>query len=77
MTVGLTATYSLCNPSFRYLSSANPRRVLTKPSQGVANYNYDNINADLILYVNDVLGLQQKPKCDMPSLATQTKIYPI
>jgi len=62
LTVGILQTYRSCNPSFRYLSSANPRRVITKPSQGISNNNYDNINSDLIFYVNDVLGLQQKHK---------------
>ena len=62
LTIGILQTYRSCNPSFRYLSSANPRRVITKPSQGISNNNYDNINSDLIFYVNDVLGLQQKHK---------------
>eukprot|EP01087_Luapelamoeba_hula_P010710 TRINITY_DN2843_c0_g1_i1.p1 TRINITY_DN2843_c0_g1~~TRINITY_DN2843_c0_g1_i1.p1 ORF type:complete len:1205 (+),score=187.13 TRINITY_DN2843_c0_g1_i1:310-3924(+) len=62
LTSTILLTYTCCNPSFRYVSSANPRRVLTKPSQGVSNHNYDNVHSDLILYVNDVLGLQQKTK---------------
>jgi len=49
------------------MSSLNPRRVLTKPSQGVHNQNYDNSNFDLILYVNDILGLQTKNRYPPPT----------
>lgn len=41
---------------FKYSSSLNPRRVLTKPSDGISNDGVDNSNADYILYVNDILG---------------------
>ena len=41
---------------FKYESSKNPRRVLTKPSKGVKNDGYDNEDSDYILYVNDILG---------------------
>ncbi|KAI7151654.1 hypothetical protein KC352_g28306, partial [Hortaea werneckii] len=34
LTTHLPATYRICNPSFQYESSRNPRRVLTKPSKG-------------------------------------------
>lgn len=56
MTTHLPATYRICNPGFKYESSRNPRRVLTKPSKGVKNDGYDNEDSDYILYVNDILG---------------------
>ena len=59
MTSDLTQTYSLCNPQFRYETSDNPRRVLTKPSKPVHNDGADNEDYDYILYVNDVLGGEQ------------------
>ncbi|OZJ02858.1 hypothetical protein BZG36_03219 [Bifiguratus adelaidae] len=62
LTVYLSTTYSICNPSFKYNSSNNPRRVLTKPSKGTKNDGYDNEDSDYILYVNDVLGEEQGQK---------------
>lgn len=59
MTVHLPATYRICNPSFKYETSRNPRRVLTKPSKGVKNDGYDNEDSDYILYVNDILGSEE------------------
>ncbi|KAK1750654.1 kinase-like domain-containing protein [Echria macrotheca] len=59
LTVQLPATYRICNPSFKYESSRNPRRVLTKPSKGVKNDGYDNEDSDYILYVNDILGSEE------------------
>jgi dual specificity protein kinase YAK1 len=56
MTSALPQTYSLSNPQFRYETSENPRRVLTKPSRPVHNGGADNEDWDYILYVNDVLG---------------------
>ncbi|AAW45566.2 yeast yak1, putative [Cryptococcus deneoformans JEC21] len=56
LTSSLPETYTLCNPSFRYVTSDNPRRVLTKPSKPVHNDGADNEDWDYILYVNDVLG---------------------
>ena len=38
------------------------RTVLTKPSEGVSNGGKDNENADLIIYVNDVLQSQHSPR---------------
>lgn len=55
----LPATYRICNPNFKYESSRNPRRVLTKPSKGVKNDGYDNEDSDYILYVNDILGSEE------------------
>ena len=58
----LAQTYRICNPSFNYQSSRNPRRVLTKPSEGKKNDGYDNEECDYILYVNDVLGIDEGHK---------------
>ncbi|EXJ92846.1 CMGC/DYRK/YAK protein kinase [Capronia epimyces CBS 606.96] len=59
LTSYLPATYRICNPSFKYESSRNPRRVLTKPSKGTKNDGYDNDDSDYILYVNDILGSEE------------------
>ncbi|KAK6543241.1 dual specificity protein kinase yak1 [Orbilia ellipsospora] len=59
LTCYLPATYRICNPNFKYESSRNPRRVLTKPSKGVKNDGYDNEDSDYILYVNDILGSEE------------------
>lgn len=59
LTTELPATYRICNPGFKYESSRNPRRVLTKPSKGVKNDGYDNEDSDYILYVNDILGSEE------------------
>ncbi|KLO05747.1 kinase-like protein [Schizopora paradoxa] len=62
LTTGITDTYHICNPQFRYESTHNPRRVLTKPSKAAHNDGYDNVDYDYILYVNDWLG-NEKNKC--------------
>ncbi|KAF2019673.1 kinase-like protein [Aaosphaeria arxii CBS 175.79] len=59
LTTHLPSTYRICNPSFKYESTRNPRRVLTKPSKGVKNDGYDNEDSDYILYVNDILGSEE------------------
>ncbi|KID73110.1 Dual specificity protein kinase YAK1 [Metarhizium brunneum] len=59
LTSHLPATYRICNPGFKYETSRNPRRVLTKPSKGVKNDGYDNEDSDYILYVNDILGSEE------------------
>ncbi|OAA36962.1 protein kinase Yak1 [Beauveria brongniartii RCEF 3172] len=59
LTAHLPATYRICNPSFKYETSRNPRRVLTKPSKGLKNDGYDNEDSDYILYVNDILGSEE------------------
>lgn len=56
LTTHLPSTYRICNPNFKYESSRNPRRVLTKPSKGVKNDGFDNDDSDYILFVNDILG---------------------
>lgn len=62
LTKSLLTTYALCSPDFTYQTSKNPKRVLTKPSEGKYNNGYDNVNSDYILYVNDVLGTEQNRK---------------
>ncbi|RPB23524.1 kinase-like protein [Terfezia boudieri ATCC MYA-4762] len=59
LTTYLPVTYRFCNNNFKYESSRNPRRVLTKPSKGVKNDGYDNEDSDYILYVNDILGSEE------------------
>eukprot|EP00026_Physarum_polycephalum_P000516 Phypoly_transcript_00517.p1 GENE.Phypoly_transcript_00517~~Phypoly_transcript_00517.p1 ORF type:complete len:1400 (-),score=390.06 Phypoly_transcript_00517:200-4399(-) len=56
LSVRLTDVYRRANPAFEYQPSYNPRRVLTHPSEGVSNQNYDNCNSDYIIYVNDIIG---------------------
>ncbi|EPQ57311.1 kinase-like protein [Gloeophyllum trabeum ATCC 11539] len=62
LTTNLVDTYHICNPQFRYESTHNPRRVLTKPSKPVHNDGYDNEDYDYILYVNDWLGTEEGHK---------------
>lgn len=62
LTKNLITTYQLCSPDFVYQTSKNPKRVLTKPSEGKYNNGFDNVNSDYILYVNDVLGVEQNRK---------------
>ncbi|KAI8880502.1 kinase-like protein, partial [Backusella circina FSU 941] len=56
LTSELQTTYHACNQGFKYNTTNNPRRVLTKPSKACKNDGYDNEDFDYILYVNDVLG---------------------
>lgn len=60
LTLQLSSTYQICNPAFSYQSSKNPRRVLTKPSEGKLNNGFDNTDSDYILYVNDILGIDEQ-----------------
>lgn len=62
LTTNLPQTYNLVNPSFHYETSLNPRRVLTKPSKPAQNGGFDNEDSDYILYVNDVLGPEEKDR---------------
>ncbi|KAF9469934.1 kinase-like domain-containing protein [Collybia nuda] len=59
LTTNILDTYHICNPQFRYESTHNPRRVLTKPSKPAHNEGYDNDDYDYILYVNDWLGTDE------------------
>ena len=54
-TIGLPELYSRCNPQFAYSNHANPRRILTKPSERRGNQGVDNENCDYILRVHDLL----------------------
>ncbi|KAF8894025.1 kinase-like domain-containing protein [Infundibulicybe gibba] len=62
LTTNILETYHICNPHFRYESTHNPRRVLTKPSKPAHNDGYDNDDYDYILYVNDWLGTEEGHK---------------
>jgi dual specificity protein kinase YAK1 len=62
LTTEICTTYTLCNSDFHYEMSKNPKRVLTKPSEGKSNDGFDNEEGDYILYVNDVLGVQENKK---------------
>lgn len=62
LTTNLLETFHICNPQFRYESTHNPRRVLTKPSKPAHNEGYDNDDYDYILYVNDWLGTEEGHK---------------
>ncbi|KAG6837514.1 hypothetical protein H0H93_008439 [Arthromyces matolae] len=62
LTTNIVETYHICNPNFRYESTHNPRRVLTKPSKPAHNEGYDNDDYDYILYVNDWLGTEEGHK---------------
>ncbi|KAL2623852.1 hypothetical protein R1flu_008097 [Riccia fluitans] len=55
LTKEIVETYQLCNPTFTYAVTFNPKRYLTNPSVGVGNNGQDNVNSDLILYVNGIL----------------------
>ncbi|KAH9320504.1 hypothetical protein KI387_015143 [Taxus chinensis] len=55
LTKDIIETYKICNPTFTYSDSFNPKRCLTNPSTGVLNDGADNANSDLILAVNAVL----------------------
>lgn len=62
LTTDLARTYALVNSEFRYELSHNPRRVLTKPSKPAGNNGFDNEDSDYILYVNDILGPEDKDR---------------
>ena len=68
LTTNIVETYHICNPQFKYESTANPRRVLTKPSKPSHNDGYDNEDYDYILYVNDWLGTDDGHKYVMSTL---------
>ena len=55
LTCELPELYARCNPAFTYNRQANPRRVLTEPSERCGNGGHDNAHANLVLSVNDVL----------------------
>jgi len=55
LTTQLPEFYARCNASFHYSRSANPRRILTEPSERCLNDGFDNAHSNLVLCVNDVL----------------------
>jgi dual specificity protein kinase YAK1 len=55
LTKEIVDAYQICNPSFEYSESCNPKRYLTIPSVGVSNSGLDNENHDLILYFGRIL----------------------
>lgn len=57
LTTYLPSTYNICDPRYQYNQTKNPRRVLTEPHEGHLNNGFDNVNCDYILYVNDILGV--------------------
>ncbi|KAF5106105.1 hypothetical protein DV453_004222 [Geotrichum candidum] len=60
LTKHLSTTYHICNPTFNYQSSKNPKRILTKPGEGKLHNGFDNENSDYILFVNDILGVEEQ-----------------
>jgi dual specificity protein kinase YAK1 len=62
LTKDVTETFLVCNPSFKYSESCNPKRYLTVPSVGVSNNGADNENHDLILYFGRVLANEDKTR---------------
>lgn len=60
LTKQLPTTYHICNPAFNFQSSKNPRRILTKPGEAKLNNGFDNADSDYILYVNDILGIDEQ-----------------
>ncbi len=63
LTVSLPQTYQRCSPHFTYSHHLVPRRVLTKPSEGVENQGYDNTNWDLVVAVHDVFVSTTGARC--------------
>ena len=55
LSVSLGPFYARCNADFVYDADSVPRRVLTVPSEPQHNDGRDNVNNDLITYVNDVM----------------------
>lgn len=71
LTKNLLRTYHTCNPSFAYETESNPRRVLTKPSKPAHNDGYDNEDWDYILYVNDIIGTQERQQYQIMDILGQ------
>ena len=66
LTRDLVAVFKRCNPRYGYTPNLNPRRILTKPSEGVLNNSYDNADNDYILIVNDIIGTEEGHQCASP-----------
>jgi hypothetical protein len=55
LTADLVDVYQKCKPDFAYHRATNPRRCLTKPAEPTEPGGSDNADADLIVFVGDVL----------------------
>jgi hypothetical protein len=55
MTVGLILQYKQCSDKFLYNNDSNPRRLLTIPEDPLEENSNDNIEGNLIMFVNDVI----------------------
>jgi dual specificity protein kinase YAK1 len=55
LTADLVDVYQKCKPDFAYHRATNPRRCLTKPAEPTESGGSDNADADLIVFVGDVL----------------------
>ena len=62
LTTDLNTSYSICVPEYNYQASKNPKRVLTKNNKPSRNGGFDNEDYDYILYVNDILGVEENKK---------------
>ncbi|URE39949.1 Protein kinase domain [Musa troglodytarum] len=72
LTKGIVETYQICNPSFKYSETLNPKHFLTNPSIGVLNDGYDNANSDLILHVNfELVNLERKRRYTVKDILGQ------
>lgn len=71
MTIDILDTYTKCNPSFRVVDKL-PQRVLTNPSEGVANNGADNEEANLICRVHDQIICSQTCYTILDLLGTGT-----
>ena len=60
LTISINIIFKKCSPDFKYEANLNPRRVLTHPSKPVYNDGYDNEDNNYILYVNDIIGEENK-----------------
>ena len=62
LTTNILTLFKAVDPDYSYDSSWNPKRILTKPSQGTKNHNFDNENSDYILCVGDFIGTENTNK---------------
>ena len=54
-TLDLLQLFRVCNPAYSWTGQLQPRRVLTSPSVPSATNPHDNVNANLIMSVGDLL----------------------
>jgi hypothetical protein len=55
----LLSTFISCNSLYDYQPINNPKRFITKLTEGALNDNYDNSDCDYILSVNDIIGSKE------------------